>query len=64
MEQGCSSPILTSEELLQHLFKIDSLIELILNNDLAILPMSKLYNCLLTIQDLTSKAIEINEKLI
>lgn len=51
-------------ELLQYLFETEGLIELILSKDLTVVPISKLYNCLVVTKNLVSKAIEISEQLL
>jgi hypothetical protein len=51
------------EQLIQALFKAETLIELVLDQDLATYSLSKLHNCLLIISDLILKAIALSESL-
>jgi hypothetical protein len=53
----------SQERLLEYHSRVETLIELILEQDLLVYPKSKLHNCLLTICDLVQKAKELNEDL-
>lgn len=53
----------SQEQLTQHLFRAETQIELILEQDLATYPLSKLHDCLLIVSDLIQKARALSESL-
>jgi hypothetical protein len=53
----------SQEQLLQHLFKVETMLELVLDQDLATYPKSKLHDCILIVSDLIQKAMVLSESL-
>jgi len=53
----------SQEQLLQYLFRAETQIELVLEQDLLTYPKSRLHDCLLMISDLIQKARALSESL-